>query len=53
MFNGHIRKSDTMKPSSSEDSERQGSQPWSSGKSPKEPADKSKEKDAKEKAPKF
>ena len=45
--------SDIMKPSSPGDSKRQGSQPWSSGKSPEEPADKSQEKDAKEKAPKF
>lgn len=45
--------SDTMKPSSSGDSRRQGSQPWSSEKSPDGPDDTSKEKDAKEKAPKF
>lgn len=43
---------DIMKPSSSEDSERQGSQPWSSEKSPEEPAGTPKEKDAK-KAPRF
>lgn len=42
--------SDMMKPSSPPDSERQGSQPWSDGKSPRSS---SKEKDAKEKAPEF
>jgi len=46
-------KSDTMKPSSSGDSEQQGSQPWSSEKSPEEPDDTSKEKDAKKKTPRF
>ena len=45
--------SDIMKPTSPEDSKRQGSQPWSSGKSPEEPDVKTQEKDAKEKAPKF
>lgn len=46
-------KSGTMKSTSSGDSRRQGSQPWSPEKSSEEPADKSQEKDAKEKAPKF
>ena len=45
--------SDIMESSSPGDSRKQGSQPWSSGKSPEEPDDKSQEKDAKEKAPKF
>lgn len=51
--NDKKEKPDTMKPPSSGDSEKQGSQPWSSGKSPEGPAGKSQEKDAKEKAPKF
>ena len=45
--------SDIMKPTSSSDSERQGSQPWSDEKSPEVPPAKAKEKDAKEKASKF
>ena len=45
--------SDTIKATSSSDSEKQGSQPWSGEKSPEEPDAKEQEKDAKEKAPKF
>lgn len=44
--------SDIMK-FGSEDSGKQGSQPWSSGKSPEGSGDKSQMKDAKEKAPEF
>ena len=47
--------SDIMKPSSSGDSKKQGSQPWSSEKSSEEPSrhGATQEKDAKEKAPRF
>ena len=45
--------SDIMKSTSSSDSEKQGSQPWSDEKSPEAPDAKDQEKDAKEKAPKF
>ena len=45
--------SDIMESSSSGDSKRQGSQPWSDEKSPKLDATAGKAEDAKEKAPKF
>ena len=45
--------SDIMKLTSSSDSEKQGSQPWSDEKSPDVPPTTVKEKDAKEKAPRF
>lgn len=46
-------KSGTMKSTSSGDSRRQGSQPWSPEKSSEEPAAKALDKGAKEKAPEF
>lgn len=45
--------SDKMESTSSGDSRKQGSQPWSPGKPSEEPAAKAPEKGAKEKAPKF